>query len=107
MTLTEATGDYREDRQFDRRSLLVSILLPLAIAASHQFVLRWFMERGGRDAWQVAACFAVFVLQVGIAGSVAMRLVRGILGWVVFGWTLLVIDLLTFCMAVTQSGGMI
>ena len=91
--------------RFSLRGTLIAVLVPLLIAASHQWVLQWFFQTGYRAPWQITVCYGLFVLQVGIAGAIAGRFIPGMLSWVMFGWTLLVIDLLTFCMAVSQRGG--
>lgn len=91
--------------RFELRGTWIALLVPLLIAASQQWVLSWFFQSGYRASWQVAVCYALFVVQVGVAGAIAGRFIPGMLGWLVFAWTMLVIDLLTFCMAVSQRGG--
>ncbi len=90
-----------------RGSLVVAVLLPLAIASSNQCLYWWFTETTRRDPWQVGVYFLLFVLQVGIVGFIAGRFIPGILSWIVFSWSLFLIDLLTFCMAVSHAHGSI
>lgn len=81
------------------RWLIPALLLPLAIAASNHIVLSWVYSL--RSPLQTTACFLLFVFQVGAASVFAGRFLSGWQRWLIFGWTLLILDVMTFTIAIT------
>ena len=83
------------------RWLIPALLLPLAIATCNYCVLSWISVYSLRDPVQTSFCFLLFVLQVGAASVFAGRFLSGWQRWLIFGWTLVILDVMTFTVAVS------
>jgi hypothetical protein len=95
-------------RKMNFRGLLLSaVLLPVAIAAADYAILdHTFLSWNASPNLYAALQFGWYVVQIGVLGYVVGRSIsHPTLRWVVFGWILLLVTLLTFTAAMAGSDG--
>jgi hypothetical protein len=87
-----------------RRLLAAAVLLP-AVIASVDYALLGSYNTGPATNLETFFHLAWYVVQVGIVGWVVGSVIEQSIGrWIVFGWVLLLINLLTFTLALSGPG---
>lgn len=88
-----------------RHLLVVAGLLPAVIAAATYLVM-WWLAGEGRSLMEVTLGFGFFVLEVGLVGTVVGHAMpHPLLRWLLFGWLMVLIDLLVGSSAMLSSHG--
>lgn len=97
-----------EENRLDlRRLILVGICLP-TVAAAATYLLMYLFVDGERSVLETTIGFGCFVLEIGLVGVVAGKAMpHPQLRWLLYGWMLLLIDLIVVSMAINSSSGYI
>lgn len=96
------------DERLDlRRVLLVGVGVPI-VAASATYLLMGSFVLGERTLLEITLGFSGFVLEIGLVGFVVgTAMPHPQLRWLLYGWLMLMVDLLVVSMATNSSDGYI
>jgi len=94
-----------EDKLDLRRLILVGAGLPI-VAATATYLLMYRFVVGERSVLETTIGFGGFVLEIGLVGFVVGKAMpHPQLRWLLYGWLMLMVDLLVVSMAMNSSDG--
>ena len=87
------------------RLLLVAVLLPVVIAGA-TYLAMGPLAAGNRPVVETTLAFGLFVLEVGLVGIVVGNAMpHPLLRWLLFGWIMVLVDLLVGSLAMVSADG--
>src|SRR6187397_1330886 len=101
-------ANYMDEDKLDlRRLILIGAGLPTVAAAATYLLMYRFVE-GERSVLETTIGFGGFVLEIGLVGFVVGKAMpHPQLRWLLYGWLMLMVDLLVVSMAINSSDGYI